>query len=161
MEPHDAFALVARAMGLRHERIEPEHQPHPEDHDCGEHTAAHAGRGDRRRSERSDHDGVDEPHAHPPDFCEDDRAGQLHEGAGALSSASEAQCKVGRVRALLTIYLMGVLVGLWRTDGPPATKLTMALLWPIGPLAFVVTVSGLVVAAAIAFVGPGEGSLGA
>ena len=61
-----------------------------------------------------------------------------------------------RVRALLTIYLMGVLVGLWRTDGPPATKLTMALLWPIGPLAFLVTVSGLVVAAAIAFVGPGR-----
>jgi hypothetical protein len=48
---------------------------------------------------------------------------------------------------------MGVLVGLWRTDGPPATKLAMALLWPIGPLAFLVTVSGLVVAAAITFVG--------
>jgi len=61
---------------------------------------------------------------------------------------------VERVRALLTIYLMGVLVGLWRTDGPPATKLTMALLWPIGPLAFLVTFSGLVVAAAIAFLGP-------
>ena len=59
-----------------------------------------------------------------------------------------------RVRALLTIYLMGVLVGLWRTDGPPATKLTMALLWPIGPLAFLVTISGLVVAAAIALLGP-------
>ena len=71
-------------------------------------------------------------------------------------NTSAPQCKVGRVRALLTIYLMGVLVGLWRTDGPPATKLRMALLWPIGPLAFVVTVSGLVVAAAIAFVGPGR-----
>jgi hypothetical protein len=69
---------------------------------------------------------------------------------------SGTQCKVGCVRVLLTIYLMGVLVGLWRTDGPPATKLTMALLWPIGPLAFVVTVSGLVVAAAIAFVGRGR-----
>jgi hypothetical protein len=62
---------------------------------------------------------------------------------------------VERVRALLTIYLMGVLVGLWRTDGPPATKLTMALLWPIGPLAFLVTISGLVIAAGIAFIGPG------
>jgi len=49
---------------------------------------------------------------------------------------------------------MGVLVGLWRTDGPPATRLMMALLWPIGPLAFLVTISGLVVAALIAFVGP-------
>jgi hypothetical protein len=55
---------------------------------------------------------------------------------------------------LLTIYLIGALVALWRTDGPPATKLTMALLWPIGPLAFLVTISGLVVAAAIAFIGP-------
>ncbi len=36
----------------------------------------------------------------------------------------------------------------------PATKLALALLWPIGPLAFLVTISGLVVAAAIAFIGP-------
>ena len=49
---------------------------------------------------------------------------------------------------------MGVLVGLWKTDGPPATKLLVALLWPIGPLAFLVTVSGLLVAAVIAFAGP-------
>jgi hypothetical protein len=55
---------------------------------------------------------------------------------------------------LLTAYVIGVLVGLWRTDGPPATKLTLALLWPIGPLAFLVTISGLVIAAAIAFIGP-------
>jgi hypothetical protein len=68
--------------------------------------------------------------------------------------SSEFCITVERVRALLTIYLMGVLVGLWRTDGSPATKLTMALLWPIGPLAFLVTISGLVVAAAIAFTGP-------
>jgi len=61
---------------------------------------------------------------------------------------------VERVRALLTIYLIGVVVGLLRTDGPPVTKLTMALLWPIGPLAGLVTIGGLVVAAAIAFVGP-------
>ena len=37
-----------------------------------------------------------------------------------------------------------MLVGLWRTDGPLATKLTLALLWPIGPLAFLITISGLV-----------------
>jgi hypothetical protein len=47
-----------------------------------------------------------------------------------------------------------VLVGLWRTDGPPATKLALAVLWPIGPLAFLVTISGLTIAAAIAFSGP-------
>jgi hypothetical protein len=58
------------------------------------------------------------------------------------------------VRVLLIAYVAGVLVGLWRTDGPPLTKLALALVWPIGPLAFLVTISGLVVAAAIAFIGP-------
>jgi hypothetical protein len=58
------------------------------------------------------------------------------------------------VRTLLTAYVIGVLVGLWRTDGPPATKLTLAVLWPLGPLAFVITISGLIVAAVIAFSGP-------
>jgi hypothetical protein len=58
------------------------------------------------------------------------------------------------MRVLLTAYLLGVLIGLWRVDGPPATKLTLALLWPIGPLAFLVTISGLVVAAGITFIGP-------
>jgi hypothetical protein len=53
------------------------------------------------------------------------------------------------------IYVLGGLVGLWRTDGPPATKLTLALLWPIGPIAFLITVSGLAVAAIIAFAKPG------
>jgi hypothetical protein len=47
-----------------------------------------------------------------------------------------------------------VVVGLWRTDGSPATKLTLALLWPLGPVAFLITISGLIVAAAIAFIGP-------
>jgi hypothetical protein len=60
------------------------------------------------------------------------------------------------VRVLLSIYLLGVLIGVWRTDGPVTTKLTHALLWPIGPLAFLVTISGLVVAAAIALIGPGR-----
>ena len=58
------------------------------------------------------------------------------------------------MRVLLTAYVLGVLIGLWRVDGPPATKLTLALLWPIGPLAFLVTISGLVVAAGVAFIGP-------
>lgn len=58
------------------------------------------------------------------------------------------------MREALTIYVVGVLVGLWRTDGSPAAKLTLALLWPLGPLAFLVTISGLLVAAVIAFAGP-------
>jgi hypothetical protein len=49
---------------------------------------------------------------------------------------------------------MGVLIGLWRTDGSAATKIALALLWPLGPLAFLITISGLVVAAAVAFIGP-------
>jgi hypothetical protein len=57
------------------------------------------------------------------------------------------------MRVLLTAYVLGVLVGLWRVDGPPATKLTLALLWPIGPLAFLVTIGGLLVAAGITFIG--------
>jgi hypothetical protein len=53
------------------------------------------------------------------------------------------------------IYVLGVLLGLWRTDGPPMTKVALALLWPIGPIAFLITISGLAVAAIIAFATPG------
>ena len=66
--------------------------------------------------------------------------------AGAILNYSDA--------VLLTAYVTGVLVGLWRTDGSPATKLTLAVLWPLGPLAFLITISGLIVAAAIAFLSP-------
>lgn len=57
------------------------------------------------------------------------------------------------------IYAAGVAIGLWRTDGPPAVRLTLALLWPIGPAVFVVVVTGLVLAAMIAF--PWFGALAA
>lgn len=50
-----------------------------------------------------------------------------------------------------TIYGIGVLVGLIATQGGWATRLGLALLWPLGPLAFVVTVAGLLVVAGIAF----------
>ena len=56
-----------------------------------------------------------------------------------------------RVFAVLFLYIGGVVVGLLLTDGRPIERLALALLWPIGPLAFVVTVAILVVAAAIAF----------
>jgi hypothetical protein len=52
---------------------------------------------------------------------------------------------------MLGIYLVGVLVGLIATQGGPGTRLLLAVLWPLGPLAFVITVSGLLVVAAIAF----------
>ena len=53
--------------------------------------------------------------------------------------------------AALFLYIGGVVVGLLLTDGRPIERLTLALLWPIGPLAFLVTVAILVVAAAIVF----------
>ena len=48
------------------------------------------------------------------------------------------------------LYGLGVLVGLARTDAGPAARVGLALLWPIGPVAFVVTVAGLLVTVAIA-----------
>ena len=52
---------------------------------------------------------------------------------------------------MLAVYLVGVIVGLMATQGGPATRLVLAVLWPLGPLAFLITVSGLLVVAAIAF----------
>jgi len=49
------------------------------------------------------------------------------------------------------VYVVGVLVGLVATQGGVATRLGLALLWPLGPLAFVATVAGLLIVAAIAF----------
>ncbi len=49
------------------------------------------------------------------------------------------------------IYVVGVLVGLIATQGGVATRLGLALLWPLGPLAFAITCAGLLVVAAIAF----------
>ena len=52
---------------------------------------------------------------------------------------------------MLGVYLVGVLVGLMATQGGPGTRLLLGVLWPLGPLAFLITVTGLVVVAAIAF----------
>jgi hypothetical protein len=49
------------------------------------------------------------------------------------------------------IYFAGVLVGLLASQGGVSTRLGLALLWPLGPLAFAITVAGLLVVAAIAF----------
>ena len=53
--------------------------------------------------------------------------------------------------AALYLYIGGAVVGLLLTDGRPIERLVLALLWPIGPLAFVLTVAILLAAAAIAF----------
>ena len=52
------------------------------------------------------------------------------------------------------IYLAGVIVGLWRTDGPWPTRVLLAVLWPIGPLTLVVVVAILLAATPVAFIGP-------
>jgi hypothetical protein len=58
------------------------------------------------------------------------------------------------MNTVLAIYLAGVAIGLWRTDAPLPTRLLLAVLWPIGPLAFVVVVAILLASAPIAFIGP-------
>lgn len=52
---------------------------------------------------------------------------------------------------LAEIYLLGVIVGLMATQGGVPTRLVLALLWPLGPLAFIITAAGLLVVAGIAF----------
>jgi hypothetical protein len=49
------------------------------------------------------------------------------------------------------IYVAGVVVGLILVDAKTLGKLGLALLWPLGPLAFVVTLAALSVTALIAY----------
>ena len=50
-----------------------------------------------------------------------------------------------------SLYLIGAAFGLLRADAPWPQRVGIAALWPIGPLAGVLTVAGLVVVAAVAF----------
>ncbi len=52
---------------------------------------------------------------------------------------------------LWAIYLAGALIALWRTDARWPTRVALAALWPLGPLAFLITVAILVAASLIAF----------
>jgi hypothetical protein len=51
----------------------------------------------------------------------------------------------------ILVYAAGVAVGLWRVDGSPAARLTIALLWPLGAIAAVVTITALILAAMLLF----------
>ena len=53
--------------------------------------------------------------------------------------------------SLAVVYVAGVAVALCAADAPPAARIGLALAWPIGPVAFVLTIAGLIVVAAIAF----------
>ena len=50
---------------------------------------------------------------------------------------------------LLVIYGVGALIALIRTDAGPGTRLGLAAVWPLGPVAFVVTLAGLLLAALV------------
>ena len=55
------------------------------------------------------------------------------------------------MKILWTIYAAGALVAIWRTDAAWPTRLALPILWPLGPLAFLVTVSILLAASLLAF----------
>jgi hypothetical protein len=55
------------------------------------------------------------------------------------------------VRVVLLIYVVGVIAGLLLTDARPLARMTLALAWPVGPLAFIVTVTLLLIAALVIF----------
>ena len=57
----------------------------------------------------------------------------------------------------LLVYAAGVIWGLIRIDAPIASRVGLAVVWPIGPIAFIITLTVLIAAAALAF--PAFGAL--
>jgi hypothetical protein len=55
------------------------------------------------------------------------------------------------VRVAVGLYLAGIAIAMWRTDASWATRTAVALMWPLGPFAFIVTVLILIAASTIAF----------
>jgi hypothetical protein len=55
------------------------------------------------------------------------------------------------IEVLAGIYVLGVAVALVAIDARGFARLGLALLWPLGPLAFVVTISILLAASLVAF----------
>lgn len=55
------------------------------------------------------------------------------------------------MKVLWALYAAGAIVAIWRTDAAWPTRLAVAALWPVGPVAFLVTVSILLAASLIAF----------
>ena len=49
------------------------------------------------------------------------------------------------------LYVVGVLLALLYTDARPGERVLLSLLWPLGPLAFLVTVATLLAASLIAY----------
>jgi hypothetical protein len=55
------------------------------------------------------------------------------------------------VNVVQAVYLAGVLAALAGIDARPASRVGLALLWPLGPAAFAVTLAVLLAASVIAF----------
>jgi hypothetical protein len=55
------------------------------------------------------------------------------------------------VRVAAILYGIGAVVALFRTDAAWPVRLALAVLWPLGPAAFVATVTLLLAASLIAF----------
>lgn len=55
------------------------------------------------------------------------------------------------VTAALILYAAGAALALWRTDAGWPSRMALALLWPLGPVAFLVTMTILLAASLIAF----------
>lgn len=49
------------------------------------------------------------------------------------------------------VYVAGVVSGLIMIDARPLARIGLAILWPLGPIAFVVTLTVLLIASLIAF----------
>jgi hypothetical protein len=49
------------------------------------------------------------------------------------------------------VYVAGALWGLLASDARPAERLVLALVWPLGPLAFALTATLLLIALPVAF----------
>ena len=52
---------------------------------------------------------------------------------------------------MLAVYLAGVAIGLVATRGGIGTRVLLALLWPLGPLAFGLVSAGMLLIAAVVF----------
>ena len=56
------------------------------------------------------------------------------------------------VRLAITIlYVGGVVWSLLKSDARPAERVVLSFLWPLGPLAFLVTVAILIAASVVAY----------
>ena len=94
-----------------------QHQPGTENHDCGEDAVAHAGRGNCGRTQSSNHHGVDESHAHPADFGEDDGDGETEKWTKLgrhVTRATEAR----RSRRFIMTSVSSCLRGPWLCVAP-------------------------------------------